>query len=150
MIVIDSGREACAKDKQKDIIILTLPGKPEYVSVARLTVSGIASRMGFDVEAIEDIKLAVSEACTNAIKHGCKEAVEHYEINISTDENCLSISISDKGCGFEMGKVDCPDTQNPREGGMGLFIIKTLMDEVNVSSLPDSGCTINMKKYLEV
>lgn len=50
---------------------LRLPNRPEFVAVARLTVSAIAARLEFDINDIEDIKVAVAEACTNAIEHGC-------------------------------------------------------------------------------
>ncbi len=53
----------------KDCISLTLPTKSEYVSVARLTASVVANNMGFDIESIEDIKVAVGEACNNAVLH---------------------------------------------------------------------------------
>ncbi len=53
----------------KDCISLKLPTKSEYVSVARLTASVVANNMGFDIESIEDIKVAVGEACNNAVLH---------------------------------------------------------------------------------
>ncbi len=70
-----------------------LPNKPEYVSLVRLAASGIAGRMGFDVETVEDIKLAVAEACTNAIKHGTAKYSE-YRIEFGVEEKCLTISAS--------------------------------------------------------
>jgi len=149
-VVVIENKENSVGNEQKDTITLVLPSKPEYVSVARLTISGIASRMGFDIEVIEDIKLAVAEACTNAIKHGCSECLSEYEIKVSVEDDCLSISVSDKGCGFAMNSIKCPDYQELKEGGMGLFIIGTLMDEVDINNVPDSDFTLNMRKYLGV
>lgn len=150
MVLIDDSKNATEGTLQKDEIVLILPNKPEYVSVARLTVSGIASRMGFDVEAIEDIKLALAEACTNAIKHGCCEQNKEYKVRFVVGERSLTISIADKGCGVEAKDVKDPDLENPKEGGLGIFIIRTLMDEVNFENLPDSGFTLTMKKYMGV
>ncbi|MBA1334760.1 MAG: Serine-protein kinase RsbW [Firmicutes bacterium] len=133
-----------------DEIVLVLPNKPEYVSVARLTVSGIANRMGFDVEAIEDIKLALAEACTNAIKHGCCDEYKEYRVKFVIDETGLTVSIADKGCGVKEKDVKAPDLENPKEGGLGIFIIRTLMDEVDFEVLPDSGFNLTMKKYMGV
>src|SRR5690625_2940891 len=62
-----------------DYIEMKLPAKSDYVSVARLTASGIANRMGFDYEAIEDLKVAVSEASTNVVTHAYSED-EHGDI----------------------------------------------------------------------
>jgi serine/threonine-protein kinase RsbW len=59
-------------DQTKDIV-LTIPAEAQYVGVVRLTVSGIANRLGFHYDDIEDIKLAVAEACTNAVDHAYKE-----------------------------------------------------------------------------
>lgn len=56
-------------EKPLDLVYLTIPAKPDYVGIARLAVSGIANRMGFSYDDIEDLKLAVSEACTNAVDH---------------------------------------------------------------------------------
>ena len=134
----------------EDRVVLVLPNKPEYVSLARLAASGIAGRMGFDVETVEDIKLALAEACTNAIKHGCCKEHSEYRIEFGIEEKCLTISIADKGCGMDKNEICKPDLQNPREGGLGIFIINTLMDRVECQTAPKAGFTITMKKYLGV
>lgn len=117
--------------EKNDIISLTLPNTPEYVSIARLTISGIANRMGFNIEDIEDLKVAVAEACTNAIKHGCGNEC-NYSIEFLVLKDKLRIEIADNGEGFDYKNLKDPDLTKPREGGLGLFIIKTLMDEVEI------------------
>jgi serine/threonine-protein kinase RsbW len=135
---------------QDDVTIsLTLPGIPEYVSVARLTLSGIASRMGFNVDAIEDLKVAISEACTNAMKHGCKQPIDSYHVDYFVSEKALTIDVSDKGQGFTIEEIGEPDLENPKENGLGLYIIRTLMDEVKVTSTNEQGTVIRMIKQLE-
>lgn len=109
-------------------IVLSLPNAPEYVSVARLTLAGIANRMGFNIEDIEDLKVAVAEACTNAILHGCGNCNYTIEFHILKDK--LRIEITDSGKGFDYDKLEDPDLSKPKEGGLGIFIIKTLMDDV--------------------
>ncbi len=150
MSLVESAENSVLRSGFKDQIVLVLPNKPEYVSVARLAVSGIAGRMGFDVEAVEDIKLALAEACTNAIKHGCCEQYKEYRIEFGIGEKCLTISIADKGCGVDKKEISQPDLQNPREGGLGLFIINTLMDQVEFERSQDSGFILTMKKCMEV
>ncbi len=150
MSLVDSVQNEAVKNDCEDQVVLVLPNKPEYVSVARLAASGIASRMGFDVETVEDIKLALAEACTNAIKHGCCEEYNEYTIEFGIGQKCLTISIADRGCGIDKKKICQPDLQNPREGGLGIFIINTLMDQVDFETAPDAGFTITMKKYLGV
>jgi serine/threonine-protein kinase RsbW len=150
MSLVDSEEKTTITNGYEDRVVMVMPNKPEYVSVARLAVSGIAGRMGFDVETVEDIKLALAEACTNAIKHGCCEENNQYTIEFSIGEKCLTISIADKGCGMNKNEICQPDLQNPREGGLGIFIINTLMDQVDFETAPKAGFTITMKKYLGV
>jgi serine/threonine-protein kinase RsbW len=126
---------------------LSLPSKPEYVSIARLTVSFIANQMGFDIEAIEDIKLAVGEACNNAVLHSGSEKTYQMEL-IRTDEN-LIIEVKDYGKGFKTESYQQPNLENPQESGLGLFIIKSLMDEVEIESNENQGTKIKMSKAVE-
>src|SRR5699024_3763068 len=81
-----------------DYIEMKLPAKSDYVSVARLTTSGIANRMGFDYEAIEDLKVAVSEASTNVVNHAYSEN-EKGEIilGFSVYDDRLEVMVSDRG-----------------------------------------------------
>ena len=131
--------------KSIDKVNMSLPCKAEYVGVVRLTVSAIANRMGFNIEEIEDIKVAVAEGCTNAIKHGLDEK---FDINIDGFENKLQIQIRDTGKGYKVEEVGSPDLSNPKEGGLGIFIIKTLMDEVELKSQIGIGSEIKMVKFL--
>lgn len=131
-----------------DLLKFSIPGKPEYVGVVRLAVSSVANRAGFDIEAIEDIKVAVAEACNNAILHGIHENCCNYEVACSLDEKKLTIVIDDKGEGYNPIDYRAPDLNKPKEGGLGIFIIKTLMDEVEIMSDTGSGTTIKMTKYI--
>ncbi|CEQ28854.1 anti-sigma B factor RsbW [Paraclostridium sordellii] len=130
-----------------ETIKMEVTANPEYVSIIRLTVSGIANKIGFSLDDIEDIKVAVSEACTNAIKHSLDDK---FLVEFSILNNGLSIEVQDKGTGYDVDSLQEPDLTNPKEGGLGLFIIKTLMDEVNTISNTDEGTTIKMTKYLGV
>lgn len=135
------------EDKKLDLVEMNMPSKPEYVGVIRLTVSAIANRMGFDIEEIEDIKVAVAEGCTNAIKHGLDN---NFNIKFEVSEDSLSIIIQDKGKGCNLEEIKEPDLLDPKESGLGLFIIKSLMDEVDFISQEGSGFELKMIKYLGV
>ena len=124
---------------------MEVPTKPEYVGIIRLTVSGMANKVGFNIDDIEDIKVAVSEACTNAIKHSLDEK---FNIEFEVLNNGLAINIQDKGKGCDIDSIGEPDLENPKESGLGLFIIKTLMDELEISSEENNGTNIKMIKYL--
>ena len=130
-----------------ETIKMEIASNPEYVGIIRLTTSGIANKVGFSMDDIEDIKVAVSEACTNAIKHS-EDDVFYITFNIL--ENGITIEIQDKGKGCDIESIPQPDLNNPKENGLGLFIIKTLMDEVSIESKDNQGAIIKMTKYLGV
>jgi len=134
----------------KERVSISLPFKPEYVSVGRLTASIIANQMGFNIEDIEDIKVAVGEACNNAIIHGKnKSEDDNYKISFIVAEDRFIATVEDNGNGFEVDKCPVPDPCNPKEGGLGIFIIKTLMDEVEIDSCPGQGTRIIMTKFFK-
>ncbi|GAA3642285.1 ATP-binding protein [Asaccharospora irregularis] len=128
-----------------ETIKMEITSNPSYVGIIRLTTSGIANKIGFSVDDIDDIKVAVSEACTNAIKHGDND---RFYIKFSILENGLSIEIRDDGKGYDISSVGTPDLENPKESGLGLFIIKSLMDEVSIESKNNEGTLIKMTKFL--
>lgn len=130
-----------------ETIKMEISANPEYVSIIRLTTSGIANKVGFCIDDIEDLKVAISEACTNAIKHSSDD---RFIIIYSIIENGLIIEVIDNGKGYDRGAVSKPDIDSLKEGGMGLFIIEALMDEVTVESQEGIGTSIKMIKYLGV
>ena len=132
---------------ERETIKMEVTANPEYVSIIRLTVSGLANKVGFSLDDIEDMKVAVSEACTNAIKHSNDDI---FYITYTMLENGLTIEISDKGEGYNIENIPQPDLENPKENGLGLFIIQTLMDDVSIESIENQGTTIKMTKYLGV
>ncbi|BBO00063.1 anti-sigma B factor RsbW [Sporolactobacillus terrae] len=138
-----------------DVIQLSLPAKPEFVSIARLASSGAASRMGFSFDAIEDIKVAVSEACTNAVNHGYKEdEVGQIRMVMDCDVQSITITVMHDGESFNANEalkklhpIDTTvDLEEVNEGGLGLFLINTLMDRVSIST--ESGVAVRMTKLL--
>lgn len=130
-----------------ETIKMEITANPEYVSIIRLTTSGIANKVGFCIDDIEDLKVAISEACTNAIKHSLDD---RFTIIYSMIENGLTIEIIDNGKGYDISTVNEPDIDNLKESGMGLFIIESLMDDVIVESQEGKGTSIKMTKYLGV
>ena len=132
-----------------DILKFSVPGKPEYVGTVRLAVSSLANCAGFDIEAIEDIKVAVSEACTNVVCHCKPNRDDCYEVACELGNGRIIISVIDRAGGYDTAKYQRPAMDNPKEGGLGLFIIKALMDEVDIFSELGMGTSIKMVKYLK-
>ena len=116
---------------------LSLPAQPKNVRVARLTLAAIASRLPFDVEQIEDMKLAVAEACNNVIEHAKETQQIEMEFKIKADK--LDIIVKDQGKGFgPQATKDSP--------GLGLVFMQSLMDEVEFKPLIPSGTQVRMAK----
>lgn len=142
---------------KNDYIEMKLPASAEYVSLIRLTLSGVFTRAGASYDDIEDSKIAVSEAVTNAVKHAYKHSEQNGMINICFElfDDKIKIIISDQGESFDYESTKSKlgsyqENENIdflREGGLGLFLIESLMDEVKVSK--ESGVTISMIKYIK-
>jgi serine/threonine-protein kinase RsbW len=95
------------------------------------------------------VELSVSEACTNAVKHAATVASEDtLTIVFEIFKQKLSITVIDQGPGYDINNIPLPDFDQHPEGGYGIFIIRTMMDEVAYS--PKDGCNnLKMIKYLE-
>lgn len=128
-----------------DCFKLNLPCKKEYVSSARLMATSIAGTAGFDIEQIEDIRLAVGEACNNAVIHSKDQ--RDIEISLCVSNEQMSITIRDGGVGFTPSETFTLEEEYTGSG-LGLFIIDALMDEVSIDSNCNEGTCITMIKKL--
>lgn len=133
---------------------LRLPNRPEFVAVARLAVSAVACRMQFSIDDIEDIKVAVAEACTNAIEHGCPASIAPEMITLRCDleDHALVITVDDPGNGFDPATATRQrhGTMTLTERGLGMLLIESLMDEVDFSSTPGDGTQVRMVKRVRM
>jgi serine/threonine-protein kinase RsbW len=121
-----------------DPISLTLPSSPEYVLLARLVVTQVGRLAGFEPEDVYDLKLAVTEAATNVIRHA---AVESYEIEYRVLPQAVEITVIDTGGGFNVADLTrVPDGQ----GGFGLAVIRDLVDELVLDSTQGGGTRLKM------
>ncbi len=104
-------------------IKLTLPVNAAYVSAARLTASSVANRLNFDIEEIEDIKVAVSEACTYIIKKHSSDKERNFKIEFTLSKDNITISLS----------VDNEENIKIDKEEMSLLVIKALMDNTTIT-----------------
>lgn len=124
-------------DGDSPVIELEIPARAEYVGLARLLVSSLASsRRTLADDRIDDLKLALSEACTNAIEaHAQVDADERVVVRWSESGDRLEVHVEDRGPGFdpralpEHPPVTDPDRLN-FERGLGIPLIRSLVDEV--------------------
>ena len=133
---------------------LRIPSLTDNLQIIREFVINIAAKAGFNEESQGQIALAVDEACTNVIKHAYKyHAKKPIEIVLRIDSKKIKIIISDKGTGFDISKVKKPDLKKyikeSRHNGLGIYLMRTLMDEVNYVFSPGTKNQVEMIKYLE-
>lgn len=132
-------------------IKLSIPAISKYVSVVRLTASGLAAKIGFSSDDIEDIKVAVSEACNNSVQYAYPEKKDDNQVDIcfTPDNKELTIEITDNGIGFDINNPPKRDiTDDDIHMGLGLEFIKKLMTTAKVDSSPGKGTKITMTKRI--
>jgi serine/threonine-protein kinase RsbW len=126
-----------------DVVELRIPCKPEFVAIVRLAIAAVAHRLAYSMDEIEDLKLAVAEACTNAIQHASESPAIDIRCELTEDE--LSVRVRDFGRG-EMPEIKSRPLDEPRVGGLGVFLIRALMDEVTYDMHPGQGTELVMVK----
>lgn len=132
-------------DMRPAVVELRIPAVPEFVGVARLAAAGIASRLDFSIEDIEDLKLAVAEACNCCIQNGGSG-----EVRIACELHADRIVISVERAGKPGPPVaTTPPTGDDADlGGLGVFLIRALMDDVTYAADPTSGTRLTLIKHL--
>ena len=127
----------------------------ENESLARVIVASFAAKLDPTVDELVDIKTAVSEAVTNAIRHGYEEDSSKFVfLRCEIEGNTIKIIVEDEGYGIEnVEKAMEPlYTSKPEldRSGMGFTVMKSFMDDVEVSSVKDNGTRIEMTKKINV
>ena len=142
-------------ERQDGTIELEIPARPEFVGLARLVVSSLASsRRELPDDRIDDLKLAVSEACTNAIEaHAEVHADERVIVRWREADDCFEVSVQDRGPGFDPEALpEHPPVTDPErlnfERGLGIPLIRTLVDEVEFDP-SEQGTAVRMVMYCE-
>jgi serine/threonine-protein kinase RsbW len=132
---------------------LSFPAKADYLLLARLTLSGIARELPVGDELLADLKLALTEACGNAVRHAYVGA-DLGDVNVvfTIGAEQLLMTVTDRGEGIRVPdspQIDADAPVAPLESGMGMPIIRAIVDELAVEPGPDGrGTRVRMVKYL--
>lgn len=150
--------------ENEEVVLLQVPASAEYIDLVRLTLYGLAVKIGFSYEEIEDMKVAVSEACNNAVlyaygdlPHGSTtsalEVVPRIEVRFVKQADALSIIVKDDGRSFDAAAaarraepLHGKSVDELQAGGLGLYLMQALMDQVQVNS--DMGTEVVLTKRL--
>ena len=132
-----------------DTVRLTFPAKPDYLILARLALAGIARAYPLEPELLADLKLAVTEACGNAVRHAYANGTGSVTVAYTVVDERLELVVEDRGTGLPLPSSG--DWQMPEdlESGMGMAIIQAVVDELEIEEGPGGrGTVVRMTKYL--
>ena len=128
---------------------LTIPARAEYITLGRLVLTGIAGVRPLSDETLHDLKLALTEACTNSVKHAYGEnGGGSVDIVYELHGDHLAVEVGDAGAGFEPGGSRDDEADELEEGGLGIEIIRALTDEVEIAERPGGGSRLRFVKLL--
>lgn len=127
---------------------LTIPAKPEYITLGRLALTAIAGVHPVTDETLYDLKLALTEACTNSVRHAYENGREgNVEIVYELEPDRLVVEVGDEGSGFKPLETDGSGDEL-EEGGLGIEIIRALADEVEIGPREEGGSRLRFVKFL--
>jgi serine/threonine-protein kinase RsbW len=131
----------------------TIESRTDNLLEVREFVLKAARQFGFEEEEASKIVLAVDEACTNVIKHAYQYAPDRkIEIVIRPDKDRLQITVIDDGRAFNPSIAKLPDLKQHlshyRRGGLGIYLMRTLMDKVEYKYAPGKRNEVRLTKYL--
>jgi serine/threonine-protein kinase RsbW len=135
--------------KEGRLVYLTIPARPEYITLGRLALTGIAGLRTVSDETLHDLKLALTEACTNSVRHAYHDGREgKVEILYDLGPDRLVVEVGDNGPGFQPGASSEDGEQELAEGGLGIAIIRALADEVEIGDRSGGGSRLRFVKFL--
>ena len=130
-------------------IRLTIPARAEYITLCRLALTGIARLRELSDELLADLKLALTEAASNSVRHayGDKDAGV-VDISYQLFSDRLVIEVTDEGEGFDPAEAE-GDAAELSEGGLGIAIIRAIADDVEFGARPGGkGSRLRFEKAL--
>ncbi len=130
-----------------EVVRISFPAKAEYLLLARLALGGIAREVAVSDELLADLKLAVTEACGNSIRHAYPNDSGQVTVAYAFDADTVEMVVQDEGIG--VGDTSGEVERLRVDGGMGMSIIRTIVDEVTVEPGADGrGTVVRMTKRL--
>jgi serine/threonine-protein kinase RsbW len=132
------------------VLRLKMPAKPEYLVLGRLVLTGLSRSHPIDPDALSDLKLALTEACSNSIRHAYERKGGGVEIQYELGEDFLAVEVLDEGPGFEPSLATGDgDPEALDEGGLGLAIIRAVSDTAEIGRRADGrGSRLRFVKHL--
>jgi serine/threonine-protein kinase RsbW len=142
--------EGALVTEENRTVRLTIPAKPEYITLSRLALTGLSRVRPFADDTLADLKLALTEATSNSVRHAYGEGEGHVEISFELRKDRLVVEISDDGAGFEplAAGSEASAEDELSEGGLGIAIIRSIADELELGRSPKGGSRLRFTKLL--
>jgi serine/threonine-protein kinase RsbW len=129
---------------------LRIPARAEYIALARLALSGLADIASLSEEQVADLKLALTEAVSNSVRHAYAGGSGFVSISYELSGSALGIEVVDDGAGFDPERPPALEGEELTEGGLGIAIIRTIADEFEIQSQPGArGSRLRFVKRLQ-
>ncbi len=130
-------------------IHLRIPAKAEYVTLCRLALTGLAQLRAMNAGTLADLKLALTEAVSNSVRHAYRAEDGHVDITYRLHPDRLAVEVLDDGEGFDPDAPPTFEEEELSEGGLGIAIIRTIADEFEIDSrLGERGSRLRFVKLL--
>jgi serine/threonine-protein kinase RsbW len=136
-------------DPHERLVRLSIPAKAEYITLGRLALTAIARVRPVSAETLSDLKLALTEACTNSVRHAYREGRSGtVEILYQIEPDRLVVEVTDEGAGFQLEEGTPEGNGDLSEGGLGIAIIRAVADEVEIGAPESGGSRLRFVKFL--
>lgn len=129
------------------VFTLSLPRDEASVPFVRHMCTSALARLGVDDECSSDIEVALSEACTNVLRHA-EESKDEYEVEIRIQAGACEISVIDTGGKFDHEALSAEAVVASAESGRGVFLMRHLVDDLQFASDPANGTIVKLRKRL--
>ena len=131
------------------VVALTIPARAEYIALCRLALTGIARTRALRQEVVADLKLALTEACSNSVRHAYEEGRDGVvQVSYRLDGERIEVEVRDDGAGFDPAVLERAQEELD-EGGLGIAIIRAVTDELDIGPNPNgAGSRLRFAKYL--
>jgi serine/threonine-protein kinase RsbW len=127
-------------------LALTLPRDKQTVPVARHIVRNAMEQVGVEETCVDDVELALSEACTNVLLHSGPG--DQFVVRLDLEDRLGVLRIIDVGHGFDSAKMQATDDLVEAERGRGLGVMQAVVDRVDLTSRPEAGTIVTLEKVL--
>jgi serine/threonine-protein kinase RsbW len=134
------------------VVELTIPAKAEYITLCRLALAGLSTVGSLPDETVADLKLALTEACSNSVRHAYEDGHlgDVVSVRYELHPDRVVIEVADEGRGFVPPEVSLAREPEPSESGLGIAIIRAVSDELELGERADGrGSRLRFVKLLD-